>query len=297
MKRLDGLNNKTQDNIFSINSFTTENIAGYLKYFNLYNKKVLTIDNSSDQLLNCVFFCANNLSLCNSNIISKYYLYLKIAGLLSLNYNEFQWFFLKHNNHMHNNNRMFSKKLFKRIGPTLKIISEESYFFFAELFDSIDSKKVRSEYFFDSNYHNKALKNFNIYLRNENTFNKLGNTIEHVNIDYINKNIVSDNIDGKFDIILLSSLCIKLTLNKFINLIKKLDSNNLNNSGDIVLAYLWNNNIYTEEYSDVWKKIYNNPESNKYLKKYISDYYQVSGYQNYLWEDNKRNDKVLVYRK
>ena len=125
IKQLNNINDLNEINFFPINSFTTENIAGYLKYFDLHNKKVLTTDNSGDQLLNSLFFGANDISLCNSKIISKYYLYLKIAGLLTLNYNEFQWFFLKHNIHMHKNNRMFSKKLFKKIAPVLKIICED----------------------------------------------------------------------------------------------------------------------------------------------------------------------------
>ena len=297
MDQLNKNNNDYNDDILPIKSFTTENIAGYLKYFNLKNKSVLTVDSSGDQVLNSIFYGAKNTSLCNSSMISKYYLYLKIAGLLSLNYNEFTWFFLKHNNYMHRNNRMFSKRLFKKMSMILKVIDNDSYLFFEELFESLNPKDARNKYFIDSNYHNKAIKNFNIYLRNENTYNKLRDSIISTNIDFVDDDITSSNIGNSYDVILLSSICTKLTLNKFINLVKKLEYNNLSNNGEIMLGYLWGDSIYTEEYSDVWKKIYSNPMDNKYLRKYVSECYQVSGYQNYLWEDNKRDDKVLVYRK
>ena len=279
-----------------MNAFTIENLGGYLKYMNLEDKKVLTINSCGDDLLNSAFFGAKDLTLCNPNIYAKYYLYLKIAGLLSLSYNEYCWFFLKHNMNMHINNRMFSKKLFKKIGPVLKVINEEAFIYFEDLFDIFSPKEVRDICFIDSNYHNKALKNFNIYLRNENTYNKLRDMIEKTNLHFIDRSIINTNLDSKYDSMLLSAICEELTLKKFLSLIKKLN-NNLNTDGMIMLAYLWNNNIYTPEYADVWKKIYNNPESNKYLKKYITDVYEVSGYINYLWENNKRDDKVLVYRK
>ena len=285
------------EDLLPIKSFATENIAGYLKYFNLHDKKILTTDNSGDEVLNSIFYGAKDVTLCNPNIISKYYLYLKIAGVISLSYNEFGWFFLKYNSHMHHNNRMFSKKLYKKITTSLKEINNEAYYFFDEAFDTFGSKDVRNNFFIDSNYHNKAIKNFNIYLRNENTYNKLKSILINTDLNFFKEDITITNINGNYDTILLSSLCTKLTLTKFIKLVKRIDLNNLNNNGEMMLGYLWNNNIYTPNYSDVWKKIYSNPMGNKYLNKYVTEFYNVSGYQNYLWEDNKRDDKVLVYRK
>ena len=279
-----------------INSFTKENLASYLRYFPLEKKRVLTINSSGDDLLNAIFYGANDLTLCNSNLYSKYYLYLKIAGLLSLNYNEFCWFFFKYNMNMHKNNKMFSKKLFKKISPTLKTINEEAFIFFDDLFNKSNPKEVRDTYFIDSNYHNKVIKNFNIYLCNDNAYNKLKNIVSDVNIDFINQSIININLNREYDSIFLSALCTEMTLKKFLDLVKKLN-NNISSDGIIILGYLWNNNIYTEEYANVWKNIYNNPKSNKYLEKYLSYVYEVGGYINYLWENNKRDDKVLVYQK
>ena len=38
-----------------IYSFTTENIAGYIEYFDLNNKNLLTIGSSGDQILNAFY--------------------------------------------------------------------------------------------------------------------------------------------------------------------------------------------------------------------------------------------------
>ena len=84
-------------NTFLINAITSENLGSYLKKIPLENKSVLTIDSSGDDLLNSVFFGANDLTLCNINPYAKNYLYLKIAALISLDFQEYCWFFLKKN--------------------------------------------------------------------------------------------------------------------------------------------------------------------------------------------------------
>ena len=281
---------------FLIDSFTKENLSGYLKKLELSQKKVLTINTSGDDILNAMFFGANDLTLCTKNNYAKYYLYLKLAGLKALSYNEFCWFFMKNNMNMRNNNKMFSKRLFRKIGPTLDSIDKDSYLFFDELFDIYTPKETRNNCFSDSNYHSKAIKNFNIYLRNEYSYNKLRNMSSNTNINFIDKSILDTNIDQEYDVILLSTLCTEMKLRRFLKLIKKLDKN-LSSDGLIMLGYLWNNNIYTPSYDKVWEKIYQNPKANKLLSKYLTDVYEVGGYRNYLWENSKQDDKVLVYRK
>ena len=126
---------------------------------------------------NSVFFGANDLTLCNINPYAKNYLYLKIASLISLDFQEYCWFFFKKNMHMNNNNKMFSKKLFRKIGPVLRYLNNDAFLYFDDLFDVFNSKGVRDNCFKDNNYHTKALRNFNIFTRNEYAYNKLRDTI------------------------------------------------------------------------------------------------------------------------
>ena len=281
---------------FKINAITSENVASALKKIPLENKKVLTIDSSGDDLLNSAFYGACDLTLCNINPYSKDYLYLKIAALISLDYKEYCWFFFKNSIRMNNNNKMFSKKLFKKVGPVLRYLNYDAFLYFDDLFKLFGPKETRENCFIDNNYHTKALRNFNIYTRNEYAYNKLRDTILKTNINFIDENITEASLDKEYDVMLLSTLFSEMNVKKFANLIKKLD-NNLSTDGLMMLAYLWNNNTYTNNYSDEWMSVYLNPESNKMLSKYISDVYTVCGYMSYLYEVNKFEDKVLIYKK
>ena len=68
-----------------IYSFTTENIAGYIDYFDLNNKKLLTIGSSGDQILNAFYNGARDITLFDINEYAKYYVYLKISAISSFN--------------------------------------------------------------------------------------------------------------------------------------------------------------------------------------------------------------------
>ncbi len=285
------------DKDFKIDSFTTINLSGYYRYLDLNNKSLLTIGKSADEVFNGVFFGAKDITLVEKNPLIIYYYYLKLAGLLTLSYKEFEWFFHKYLLNKHPNNKMFSKKLYRKIKPELLNINSDSYCFFTELLDKYNSRVVRDKLFNDSGYHRKTIRSFDIYLRNEDAYNKTRDTIKDVNITYINSDLLTSKVDLKYDIINLSSLCTKTTIYKLSSLIKKLDNNNLTNDGTIVLGYLWNNNMYTEEYPNVWQKIYDNPWNYKFISKYISEVLEVSSYRDILWEDNKREDRVLIYHK
>lgn len=69
--------------------FTTENINGYLDLFNLNKKSLLTVGSSGDQVINAILNGCIDITLLDKNPYSKYYYYLKVACLLSLNLDEF----------------------------------------------------------------------------------------------------------------------------------------------------------------------------------------------------------------
>ena len=69
-----------------IYSFATENIAGYIDYFDFDNKSLLTVGSSGDQVLNAFYNGARDITLFDINEYAKYYVYLKISAILSLSY-------------------------------------------------------------------------------------------------------------------------------------------------------------------------------------------------------------------
>lgn len=79
-----------------IYTFTTENISGYINYFDFNNKSLLTVGSSGDQILNSFYNGARDITLFDINEYAKYYTYLKISAILSLSYKEFKLFFFKY---------------------------------------------------------------------------------------------------------------------------------------------------------------------------------------------------------
>ena len=61
--------------------FTTENIAGYIDYFDLQDKSLLTVGSSGDQIINAAFKRAKDITLLDINPYAKYLIKLRIKNL------------------------------------------------------------------------------------------------------------------------------------------------------------------------------------------------------------------------
>ena len=282
-----------------IYTFTTENINGYIKYFDLKNKSLLTVGSSGDQILNAYFYGARDITLFDINPYAKYYVYLKVAAILSLTYNEFQCFFFKRGSDNNSNKDVFSPNLFNKMKLIMKELDYEAFYFFNELFSLYDDDTIRIRYslFDDDEYRNVVIKNFNVYLRNEELYNKLKKKLYDIHFKYINGNIFEDNINLQYDNIFLSNLCTITNLKEFKELIKKLDFNNLKDNGSIMLGYLWDTNFNSDKYLDNWKEIYKLPITKEVLKKYITEHHSINCARDFLWEEDRKNDLVMIYRK
>jgi len=280
-----------------IYTFTTENISEYIKYFDLNNKSLLTVGSSGDQILNAFFSGARDITLYDINPYAKYYVYLKIAAILSLDYIEFQNFFFKHGLEEYYNKKMFSKDLFNKIKPNLRLLDYESFLFFDELFSLYDRYDIRDYLFDDDENRNIVIKSFNSYLKSEESYNNLKSILKQINFKYINGDIFKDNIKGQFDNIFLSNLCTITSLEKLKELLQKLDMNNLRESGSILIGYLWDTDFYSNDFSDDWKEVYKLDLTKAKLKEFITEYHNINGSRDYLWEENKKRDMVLIYRK
>ena len=281
-----------------IYSFTTENVAGYIDYFDFDNKSLLTVGSSGDQILNAFYNGARDITLFDINEYAKYYVYLKIAAILSLSYQEFILFFFKYDvSPFKENKYMFSKEIFSKIKDNLRIFDYESYLFFDELISLYDGKIIRDRLFDDDEDRKIVIKGINKYLKDEESYNKLKSIIKKINFKYIYGNIFEDNINSKFDNIFLSNLCSITNLENLKKLLQKLNKNNLNCEGSILLGYLWNTSYNNDSYKDDWKEIYKMPIVKEYLKEYITESYDIAGPRDILHGDSLKSDLILVYRK
>lgn len=278
--------------------FTTENIAGYIDYFDFDDKSLLTVGSSGDQILNAFYNGARDITLFDINEYAKYYVYLKIAAILSLSYKEFKAFFFRHGlTPFVRNHHMFSPELYEKIKGNLRLFDYESFLFFDELFSLYEPTKIRERMFDDDEDRNVVIKGMNKYLKDEESYNKLQAIIRKISFRYINGNIFEEDVNGKFDNIFLSNLCTVANLEQLKSLLQKLDRNNLNSGGSIQLGYLWNASFDSEEYKADWKEIYKMPIAKEYLKDFITEAHQIPGPRDILWDDPTKKDLVLIYRK
>ena len=111
--------------------FTTENIKGYLKYFDLNGKNILTPTSSGDHAFESILKGARSVDMFDINKYSKYMVKLKIAAIKALERGEFlEYFLVKYNNH--NNDYVFNKKTYKKIR---KYLDNETKNFFDEAYE------------------------------------------------------------------------------------------------------------------------------------------------------------------
>lgn len=296
-KLLDGSLLYNED-YFKIYSFSTENISGYLDYFDLKNKRLLTVGSSGDQVINAYYCGARDITLFDINTYSKYYLYLKISAIISLSYDEFQKFFFKYyESPFEDNKYMFSKELFNKIKSNLRLLDYESYLFFDEIFNLYEPKRIRDYLFDDDESRKKVIKGLNIYLKNENNYNILKNKVRSISFKYINGDLFKYKLNEKYDNIFLSNLCTYYSLGELMSLLKYLSNNNLNMNGSILFSYLWNIDFNESYYEDDWKEIYKMPIIKEKLKKYISEYHNIIGTRDILHDEEKKRDLVLIYKK
>ena len=107
---------ETYSSLFDyIYPFTTENISGYINEFTLENRSLLTVGSSSDQVLNAILYGCENVTLLDINPYTKFYYYLKVACILTLNKEEYLEF-LRYYNYpkvFKDNKNCFNIEIFK----------------------------------------------------------------------------------------------------------------------------------------------------------------------------------------
>jgi len=289
------------NNFYHTYTFPTENVYEYLQYFDLKDKKLLTVGSSGSQLLNSFFLGARDMTLLDINENAEYYIWLVISSIISLNYYEYQKFFFIHCYDIEEdyyNKARFNKGIFNnKIKPILRLFNYEAYLYYDELFSNYETQRIVDYLMDDDEYRPAAIKGFNIYLKNEENYEKLKKEIHNINFQFLNGDIFEIDIPDKYDNIFLSNLCTYVKRNKLKKLLEKLDKNNLNTNGKILFAYLFNTDYNNKEYGPDWQEIYYLDDTKKEFQYYLSEYHQITSARNFVHHENKKEDLVLIYRK
>lgn len=289
--------NETRKGFDKIYPFTTENINGYLQYFDFEDKKILTLGSSCDQIINFAFKGCKDITVIDINPYTKFYFYLKKCALMCLDYEEFfEFFFYKdYPKCFRTNYNIFSKEKFNNMKDTLRLLDYESYLFWDELFSNFKGEEIRENLFSNDEERFEVTKVMNSYLNDEETYKKAREVIKSIHPKFIIGDILTTDVDECFDNIFLSNIGQYITVEELKEITIKFDKK-LNKNGKILLCYLFRTTKDTK-YKKEWAPIYDLKNSCKILKNYITNLESFIGTKGILFEDDNMKDSVMIYAK
>lgn len=221
---------------------------------------VLSVIASGDQILNSILYNCKNIDGYDISRFPKYFLLLKIAGILSLNREEFIKFFISSDNYKD----VFNEEVYLKLRDNL---DSNSLVFWDGLFDYYDGHEIYNSTLFSSQPYSKKMQVQNNPYLDEKNFNILKSKIGDARINFLEGNIfyLISNLSKKYDLINLSSIIYYLRdtykESPLLEYLKFLDRLPLKEEG-VAITYLYdvlkeckfmvdffaNNNIYTEEF-------------------------------------------------
>ncbi len=224
-------------------SFTTENIDGYIDLFDLKNKSLLTLGSSSDQAINAGLVGCKNVTIFDICPLTKFYYFLKLASLLSLERKIFLCFLCKTNyeKNTSSNPNLYKNQIFNKIKGTLKSLDYESYVIWDYLFSKYESKEINRLFRIDVNQMDSIIR-CNRYLVDDNMYKLARKKMPDVDIKFIEGDVLFPNINEKYDNVWLSNVGKYLTEKDIIIMIEKMASL-LKQNGRMLINYFYSTDI------------------------------------------------------
>ena len=277
--------------------FTTEMISGYLKFFKLKNKSLLTVGSSGDQVINAIIKGANDITLLDWQPYARYYYFLKIASMLSLDMDDFL-LFLRYENYrkvFHTNMKVFQRKVFNKVKPTLKELDYDSYAFWDMIFKKTETWKLRMAMFDRADEgREETLAKANLYMRDEKHYILTKKKITSVIPKFIVDDVYKVELNRTYDNIWLSNIGTYATdIQIFKGMVDKM-ANHLTDDGRLLLCYLYNTPKFSKHLKGE-KSIYDL----KGMRELFSEYnIRYRGFENF-YPSWRREDKdaILIYKK
>lgn len=277
--------------------FTTENIAGYIKYFDLEDKSLLTVGSSGDQIINAILNGCNDVTLLDINPYSKYYYFFKLAAIICLDIDEFLEFlrFKDYPRVFSDNKNVFNSEDFEKIKDTLYSLDFESYLFWNELFKRFRPIDIRNNLFSLDEDRTYVITGCNNYLESEKQYNETRNRIRYVKPNFIYGDLFKMSLDRNYDNIWLSNIGTSLSRDSVKDMTDKM-SKFLNDNGQLMISYLYQTKKDTK-YQEDWSPIYDLEKMFDLLEEYNHDLISFIGTHGLKFKDQNMKDSILVYRK
>ena len=240
------LNGDKKFNIFfDIYSFTNENISGYLPYFDLKDKSLLTVGSSCDQVLNASFVGSDDITICDICPLTRYYYYLKMASLYTLSREEYL-IFLCQTYYGVNNPYFLNYNDYEKVKDTLKSFDYDSFYLWDYLFNCYTNSDLFNLFRKDNNSKDDIV-NCNNYLKNEQSYKIIKSAMLNTSVSFINGNVTNEEYNRTFDNIWLSNVAHYLNRKEIQDMF--FDSERvLNENGKMLVCYFWNNITSDKDY-------------------------------------------------
>lgn len=277
------INGDRYDNIFfPMYPFTTENINGYLDCFDLKNKSLLTVGSSCDQTINASLAGCEDITIYDKCPLVRYYYYLKVASLLSLNREEFLNFLCKNIQvlNLDHNPYLLSKLLNDKVSDTLKRLDYESYYVWDYLFNTYTSSELLKLFRNDITLCDSII-HCNRYLKNDKNYNKTKKVIMNSMVNFIEGDVTDMKLGRNFKNIWLSNVIDYLD-ERDIKIMFDNARGMLDENGKILLSYFY----------------YDMP-ADGYIIKLMPSFHDLDFYRVTIngTSKNDNNNSIFVYKK
>lgn len=296
MRRCEGLFVKElYDKFQTIYPFTTENISGYINLFNLKDKKLLLVGSSGDQVINAILNGCYDITVFDINSYAKFYYYLKITAILTLEIDEFLTFFRYKDfpKVFKDNNDVLNKKTYYKLKSKLRLLDYESYLFWDELFESFTPLDIRNRMFSNDEDRTDVIRSCNNYLSSKESYYTVREKIKVVKPKFINGDLFEDNIEGEYDSIWLSNIGTYVKkMEKLKDLVYKMKTH-LKKNGKLLIVYLYTTKRDTIYRSD-WSSIYDLDKTFDILYEYNPYLVSFTGIKGLIFKDDSIKDSVLI---
>lgn len=245
LKQIENLikRNQSECDFNTLYPFTTENIGGYIDLFDLKNKSLLTLGSSSDQAFNAGLAGCNNITIFDICPLTKLYYFLKLSSLLSLEQEMFLCFLCKTNyrKNTSSNPNLYKNQIFNKIKGTLRSLDYESYVIWDYLFKKYGSKEISRLFRIDVNQVDNIIR-CNRYLVDDNMYQLARKKMPNVEIKFVEGDVLSPNINEKYDNVWLSNVGKYLTEEDISIMIEKM-AGLLKQNGKMLMNYFYSIDI------------------------------------------------------
>lgn len=248
------LGSSNKDGAFNyIYPMTTENIASYARYINNFST-VLTVTGSGDQLLNCIYHGAEEITLFDINPLTYYLIRLKMA-MLTKTRSEFINFFITRGVSWDIHSPMFfAEKTYLSVRQQLPSDAREFWDTYYKWLNDHNCTPQQSELFRHIKYSQRILLDANDYLATDAAYNATVARMSLVKVRFLDCGLaelpytieegvrfntmlfsnLSDYVKGAFNIADGNE-----ALNKYNAFINDMMKNHLSLGGQVFFAYIY----------------------------------------------------------